>query len=670
MNPIKLLFLSIFLFSGFAFSENFIRNLPSEQLRKLLTPEKFKNMDAVIVLKENSFQIQESSIEYHGISLIGPRIQKTSALIVKLFNEKAVQRYGTFEFDYRELLGNQIRNPFEARVRILKESGDIWVMPKKQINTIVSREFDGSPIARKVIFKIPNLSVGDILQIEYSFAENFSLASSGVFYFHDRDFTLFSNLYITLPAKCQTKFTSLPQGKIPDPQITQVSKNWGAGETYFWSLQNLKPIPDESFSTPFTDVSYKTAFIIDRWDNQGESEANWTYKANNFYKNFIKKDNVNEQQLEELGFAGMEQEPVGRSTTDRLYTALREAVSLYEFNSLYPQSENIKSIFKTGKGDASDMAYIMYSILKKWDQTVKIAWIRDIRQGRFEITIPTAMWFDRLGVLVTIDGEEVLYDFDRSVPVSFQTPWFLKGLNVVVIDESGYEFKTIGTPATIRDNIYKEFHHLELKDDMSIYDNIEFTNKGIGAEEFRENNYGLEENKIIEKLTGMLTPKCLSSVDSVSFNNYKSDTKVDIKCAGHLPLNAIEIDSFMVFKLNNYTFSDFKDKIFSTYRQNDVNLKTPFQVFLTWEVALPNGYKIKTTLENANISGPGHAASAYNFYSDNETIKISCHIKFPEIIIPKTQFPQLLTFLDETLAKINQDIILEKEKGETSPDSH
>lgn len=83
---------------------DFIRNFPDDQLLSQLTPEKFNTHDAVIILKEQSYQILDKEIFYNGITLKGKSIQESNVRIIKLLTPAAVDCYGSFEYEYSEQL--------------------------------------------------------------------------------------------------------------------------------------------------------------------------------------------------------------------------------------------------------------------------------------------------------------------------------------------------------------------------------------------------------------------------------------------------------------------------------------------------------------------------------------------------------------------------------------
>jgi len=660
MKPLYLLLIVLFTVSSI-FADEFVRNLPDSRMIQMLTPEKFPNMDAVIILKEQSFQIQQTEYHYRGITLKGPSIIKKNILIVKLLNERAVARYGNFEYSYFEYFGNEIPNDFVAHVRVLKENGKIWKMPKKSVNIQVSRELsDGTPISRKALFKIPDLAAGDVLQMEYEFIDRFSRTSSAIFYYNARDLILYSNLYITLPNKCQVKYISLPQNQIGEPTITDASKSFGSGKTYFWSVRNLKPVPDEPLSYPFEDQSLMTAFIIEKWYPTSDYYGDWLSISRQYFDDYLSKDKIDDKYVEKLGFSKEAKDSITFETVDSLYTALRKMVALQESNSIYPLKDHIESIFKNGKGDASDMAYAMYQILHKWDVDVKGVWIRDKRDGIFEAAIPTIKWFDRLGVLVNIGGKEQLYDFDRCIPSNFSTPWFLRSVAAVVLDKKGGVIRRFNEHISAKENIVYETHTMHLDNDLNLSDSVHIAYKGSAADEFRGHMYGMEEDEINKDISKRFCNTCLQKVDSLHFNNFGDEPKVELDLRGTASSGVQVVDNYVTFKPDNEYLGEFRDKLFSTLRRSHILLNSPFLMMMNWNIDLPEGYGMKTVFNDTTIAGPGKMEAHFRFFENSQQYQISLQVAFPDQSVHVRYYPQFMKFLDSVINNIGRDIVLEK----------
>jgi hypothetical protein len=641
---------------------DFARNLPDEKMRQALIQQNFINSDAVIILKEQSYSIHPTEYEYRGVRLTGSSTTMTHIMIVKLFNESAVERYGNFEYGYLDLFGDKIKNGFEAKARVLKPDGTEWRMPKKlmQIKTFrVGGE--GMPVTRKAIFMVPNLTAGDILQIEYTTTQLFSAGTSGIFLYHERDPVLYSNLYITLPVECTARYSSFPQGKIPDPQTYKESNSFGMGETRFWSLRNLGAIADEPYSFSFSDQSYMTAFVVEKWGQNGRQTGSWYDIAKSFKQNHLEGEPIPIEEMAKLGFAqGVPAGPVTFASVDSLYTALRKAVSLRETNSLYPQIDGISSIFNAKEGDASDLSYIMCQILNSWKTTANPVWVRDQRDGGYEKIIPTIGWFNRLGVLVNIAGDERLYDFDRCISSRFTTPWFLKPVDVMVLNEDSSFPRTLNMASSMADNVNSESHILSYSDSLGFYDKMEMTFKGAPAEEYRGAHYDQKKEDIDKKLEGETNQYGIQAADSVWHNDFLNDEAVNIRISGLASPRPTVIDSFLTLKPVDCILIRLHDRLFSTSRKTAVNLKYPFQMVLDWKVRIPKGYRLLLEPQTNQFSGPALSKARFESCVDEDSYKFTLKMEFPQRVISVEQFNRLMDFLDEALAKAHQEIIFKK----------
>ncbi|MDZ7263692.1 MAG: DUF3857 domain-containing protein [candidate division KSB1 bacterium] len=657
------LFLILIISVTVSSAQKFVRNLPSENLCQQLTPENCKNVDAVIVLKEQSFLIRETNIEYQGLLLHGPSTTRTVIMIVKLFNEAAIKRYGSFEYVYPEYFGRDLPNGFEVKARVMKPDRKIKVLSKNEIkNIVVSATSDGTPLARKVLFKMPDLAPGDILQIEYQFTEVFARSSSAIFFYNDEDYVLFSNLYITLPMEDKARYISLPEARIGQPIIQQISKDFGAGKTYVWMLRDLNAIPDEPYSRPFADQSLITAFIVEKQGKYGNYQGDWNSIAKNFYENYLNQDEVSSEQLESLGF--LEDTiavAMDFNQVDRLYRSLRKNFILREFSSLYPASKGIKNIFKERKADASDLAYIMFKILQRWQQDVHIVWIRDQRQGMYEESIPSELWFNRLGVLINIQGQEKLYDFDPCIPTRYVVPWFLRTSRVVEITEGGGIHKQLKIPAaSVQDNQCIEAHHLRFDSSLVLKDSLKLSYRGAFAEKFRGEHYGEDERQIVQSIKSDLLASCFTVAETTYVNNFWDDNEVEIFSCGVDQTQPESVDNFFAFKLKNKLLDEFKNAIFSTVRRSDIMFDGPFQMRLTWTIALPPGYFISSKIDKQKFGLEGKMASEISFQLNKNVLEISANLNCSDPYIPLRLYPKLIQLLDDLLREINRDLVFKR----------
>jgi hypothetical protein len=639
----------------------FTRNLPDDEILKQITPEKFKNVDALIILKEQALNIQYSTIYYRNVPLYGPTTTRVRIIIAKLLNEEAVNRYGSFEYTYREFFGNEIPNGFKVVARVKKPDGSIWVLPEKEVRNIVATEdADGSPLTRKVLFKIPNLAPGDVVQIEQAFTEAFSRSSSGIFFYNDRDPIMFSNLSITLPADDDARYYSFTEDRVGKPTVSQISKSYGSGETYFWSVKNLNAIPRESYSRTFADQSLMTAFIVDDREKSGmRAVTDWNRLGRKFYERYVDKDDVKESRLKELGIP-VSRDPVSIEAADSLYTLLRKSFTLETPNSLYPRSSDLDAVFKRKKGDASDIAYIMYRILRRWKQDASVVWIRDKRDGIYEVQVPTTSWFDRIGVLLTVAGEERLYDFDRCVPTQYEAPSFLRTAKVVVVSDRGAMHKQFNIPSPAANRYAMEKHWITFDEGMQMRDSMIYACRGSFAESYREKFYAMDQEDIHKEIKALAASHCFSEPDLVDHNEFIDEPEVRFSLAGPSRSAPEQIESFLTFKLQNHILQSFYERIYSASRHNDVMLPETFNLTMEWEIAIPAGYDVHSMVEAASYIASRRISGSVNSAREGNIVTIKAVVKFGEAFIPFANYGEMIKLLQKVSQAIEKEIVLRK----------
>ena len=644
-------------------ANDFTRNMPDLKFTNTLTPEKLKNFDAVIILKEQSYNSTPQDYTYHGQDFRGLAIVRARVLIVKLLTEAGVRRYGSFEYEFRERFGKDFMNGFEACARVMKPDGAVKTMPAEDVSIIVTREAsDGTALARKALFKIPDLGAGDVVQIEYVHSEPFSFSNSGIFFYNDRDPVLYSNVYITLPARTKPSFVSLPPDRVGQPQVDQVSNTYGAGETYFWRMKNLNMIPDEPYSRTFADQSMLTAFTMESYSPASvHAPMSWDFLAKEFYKQELDEDDVSNGDIARLGFSA-EEPSVTMETVDRLYAALRKEIYLDENNSVYPLSSNISSIFKKKKGDASDVAYVMMNILKTWGTTTQGVLIRDKREGVYERSIPTLIWFDRLGVLVTINGQEKLYDFDRSVPYNYEQPWFVNDIDVVVIHPDRAEHKRIGVRSGIGQCVSRELHKISFASGTKATDSLTVRLNGAQAQHYRNSWYEAESSDLTKEARSLLTAHAMSDVDTAMVNGFLNEKEISIQGVGTSASGVARIDSFITFAPKNHLLRSLNDKIYAASRLSDLMLDEPFKLKMDWEIAIPKGYMLAQPLSNNSSTGIGNSSYSVSYSLEKDNYKISAEGTIAETVILLENYKQFTAFLQKFTEAAEKEVVFRKGK--------
>ncbi|HUI31353.1 MAG TPA: DUF3857 domain-containing protein [Candidatus Acidoferrales bacterium] len=656
MKKTCVLFLVAFCFDSAA-AQDFVRDLPKPEFANGITAP---TMDAVIILKEHSITVKYQDLFYGGTSVNVPTTDFQKVMIVKLLDEVGVKRYANVEFTYLERLEPEYHNAYYARARVMKPDGTVQVMPEEDVQNIVElATANNVPLIRKVIFKIPNVSAGDVIQYEYGYSDIALHSYGGLYFYNDQDFALFSNLYITLPYKDKTKVFSFPPDKVGDPAIQQLSVFYGSGKTYFWTIKNLNGIPEEPYAYSFEATSLLTTFVPE--SDVQDSLHVWDHLAKKFYDEYIDKGKISDDEMESLSLpSDRSNSAVQSNIVDSLYARLRKYFLLEPFNSLYPRSGDIDDLFKSRKGDASDLSYIMYKILKRWGINGKLVWVRDNIDGPYEESVPSLLWFDRLAVLVSLSNEEKVYDFNRSVSSDYETPWSIEGIKAVVLDGDTCYQQTLTDQSSEKSNISFEKHNISILKGEVTLDSLTMDFNGRPAGELRKKYYEDERGEAGSKIRSQLSESYFSKVDSVSVNDFLNERDFKETVVGVPKNNIQKIDSFMVIKLGNVILSSFREKLFTTKRRNHIYFAVPLQLKLEWNVNFPQGYRLNDHLTGGILEGVASLTATTEVHTTSNGVDISLTVDLPDTLMSVDKYQQLMSFIDMILKKADREIVLRK----------
>jgi hypothetical protein len=653
----KKIFLFLVLIYQTGIANDFLRNLPDVKLISAITEDRFVGMDAVIILKEQSFTIKNSSTFYRGVDIKGFNTIQTNILIVKVFNEAGINRYGSFEYEYNEFLGNEIRAGSFAKARVLKPDGNIIEMDESDVKIIVSRENNrGIPTHRKILFKIPSVHKNDVIQIEWSVNKPFVMSYSGQFYYNARDLILFSNLYITLPYKFNANYISFPEDRIGQPKIEQIAQNFGAGKTYFWSVKNLNPLPDEPFSKPFTDRSLLTAFY-----SLDGPYSTWENIANNYTNSYIDGEISRASFIKSLDiFNILNENSPSFKEIDSLYFIMREKFKLSDNNVVYTSEKSTEKLVESGKGDATDCTFLMYQILKLKKIPVNIVLIRDKREGIYEELVPSIGWFNRIGLSVNAGESYKIYDFDKSIPYQYDIPWYLNSTKIAEIRGEKIIHRII-TEETKNKNIIDEHHSLSFDSLFNLTDSISVSLSGGPAEVMRFDWYDIDSEQIKENLFSKYNLYCLQNYNSAIITDYLRFQDIKYSIIGKTKNQSELYDDFFTINLFNHEIQDLRNKIYSTVRFSSLINFESFSININWEVDIPQSYEISfENLKNSEIKGPLDCSSVISYSLINRKLLIKTKIFIPKEEIPVHLFNNFIGFLDNIIEELKTNIIFKK----------
>ncbi len=648
MNSKILLILSLFMhliYSNKSNAQTFSSPFPSSGLLDKISSERFPGSDAIIILKEQSIQVTE------GYSVIN------KTMIVKLLTETAVQKYGTFELEFYQIYTSYYSFKNKFIYRVLKPDSTIEdIDPNEVKNIFETSSGNDRSLLRKSIIKIPNLKINDVLQIEHSIIEP-RQGSAEIFYYNDDEIVLTSKLNLTVQKGLDVKFYSIPENKINGPQVNEYGISVGVGKTYSWTVNNLPAIIEEPFSLSFESQSMITAFVIK--ESNGAERRNWNDLIKHYNHYFSKSLGTRKERLTEFA----NQISVSDSTVefiDTLYHNLRNYFILKKENEIYPNIRFVDDILTNKKGNASDLSFVFSKILETKNIKTNFFFIKDKRFGIFEKTIPTLGWFNRIGTVVYVGQRKLFYDFDTSISNIYDLPWYLKGTEVVIAGKDSAEVLFIPEGSKTSENSMMEIHSINFFSEVNLRDSLNIFLKGFKASQFRDSYEDAEESEIKSYLENIGKQYFVGKVDSVWHNDFIENQAVNLGIKGKSKNEAESIDSFLVVKLENKLFKEFRNLLNTTNRKNDIVFDGPFQFDLIWRIQVPDQYSVKTELKSKQISGPGNAKALVSFSFNDDVLIKSVKIKFPEAFIGINEFPLLQSFIEYSNNELEKDILFVK----------
>jgi len=656
-NRSRLVLFSSLLFNfSIGTAQTFVRELPDEKLINAITEQTFKAHDAVIILKEVSYKVEWDDKVFQGDHFYGFVTSESKFLIVKILNERAISRYGSFSYDYTDYLGEYWPGLFTVAVRVRKPDGTVKVMPETEVKRInEGRERD--EFFKKVVFKIPDIEVNDVVQIEYTATTPLSKLSSAIFSFSDLDYVIYSNLYITQTDKSKFNYFSFPISQIGQPTVTQISTETEAGKTYFWGVKNVAPVRYEPYSFPFMDQALITV-ITPQKTNLKKTET-WEEIGTVFYDSYIDDLNLSSGSIEDLGFTSKITHP-SWNLADSLYAAIKKFAYRGTRWETIP-SKYLDNIVEDKKGDAGDFSGLFYKILRKWGYTADFLLVRDQRQGNLELNAPSLAWFKRPVIRVHLDGKAKLYDFDAAVSDAGELPWFLVNSQALDIREELSGIETLA-PNQFPAAETQETHLVRLDTDGSAKEKLSVRLTGSAAQSVRSDFATVPESELKAKFKSLPQSKNFSETDSVTINRFRQVPEVEWSISGNLNSQSEELNGFLIYRPYWNALSGLKNELYAPVRYGHIRFESPFEYRYKATVTIPAGYTLNEMPEASTFSGPAGSTGHVTYSSFSGVVELEAVLKMPSQTIANTDFGALIKFFDSMMTGVSRELVISKAK--------
>jgi hypothetical protein len=347
---------------------------------------------------------------------------------IKVFNDRGRELYGEVEIPHNRYLR---LSGFKGRT-VLPDGREVPVGEDAIFVDATSRS--RKRFVTKAAF--PAVEPGAILDYRYSLRWDSFLFFEPWYFAHEVP-TLRSEITYIVPGSLGAQ----PWGReIAGVKLQTKSERRPTGTHLTVWAENVPGIPDEPWSFPFEDLSTRFMLLPTEVVGGGASTLllkSWASTcdlAQWGYQEMRKNKGAARRQAQELtaGASGL------RAKVETLYRFVRDDVQHDGFIGVFAGGDNasIDRVLKDRRGSAAEKALLLEEMLDAIGAKPRLVWAADRLDGRVDPAAANPSWFERVLVMVTLDGERVYLDpVDRNLGPGQLAPGF-EGMPAVLYHPS------------------------------------------------------------------------------------------------------------------------------------------------------------------------------------------------------------------------------------------
>lgn len=192
---------------------------------------------------------------------------------------------------------------------------------------------------------------------------------------------------------------------------------------------NVPAIPDEPWSFPFADLSTRfilmpaevgtgggTVPLLKSWDSTCDL-AHYGYQE-------MRRSKGDARRLARELTAGA---ATPRAKAEAIYRFVRDEIQHDGYLGVFAggDDETIDRVLKDRRGGAAEQAVVLEEMLETAGLKPRLVWAGDRLDGRIDTSLPNPWWFERVLVMVELDGGRVYLDpIDRQLGFGQLSPGF------------------------------------------------------------------------------------------------------------------------------------------------------------------------------------------------------------------------------------------------------
>ncbi len=201
-------------------------------------------------------------------------------------------------------------------------------------------------------------------------------------------------------------------------KIQQESETSARGIVVRAWVENLSPVPDDPYGPPYTDlasqilllptsrtVGWSRTPLLNTWDHVAE-----IFDAD--YDAVRRRDDGVARQARLIASRG-----TPRQKTESLYRFVRDEIETDPDDGIWVDSNaSLKAVISERLGTPAEKALLLQAMFKAVEVDSRLVWAGDRNRSTIDPQLPNPNWFDRVLVLILLDGKAVYLDpADRTV---------------------------------------------------------------------------------------------------------------------------------------------------------------------------------------------------------------------------------------------------------------
>lgn len=531
----------------------------------------------------------------------------------------------------------------DATIQIMAPDGTIQQFTKKDLK---AEKSSNSSTTFKLAY--PNIKKGSIVQESYEIAYRMTSLSD-----FRQDIALQHSvpcerllLQYIFPREWELKLKEIAPNKVV-PYTTTVNNAYDK-IILSYQLQDIPPVPDESYSPFFKEIGNYVDLMVTKFQVVAGKEVSppgtWDELAEEFKSFAVDKGSFWSSKLESTVENITEKSTDNMQKLDTILSFVQQNVKVGSSSD----NDNFADVLKKGEGDPFMITGLTRAMLQEAEIQSEYLLVHSAYDGYFDQNYVSAEQLMIPAVSATIAGNTyVMFPYIKNLPMDL-IPDYLQGQAAMRITPDGLGGFTTVPTGSATDNIINETYDLAIDEEGLITVSEQRMLRGSNAYWTRRALEDLKEDELRKELKDMLT----YSEGDVKLTSYEIENLRDYKMPLMLNLrytidNLVTVTPDEVIVQTGGLFSpatNRKTKIDSEDRRNPIRIYYPEELNKKITISHPPSWNLETKLETTQMENVFGTIKA-DYVVENGGLGVRHHRSLKRASQPKEKADELLAVM-------------------------